>query len=240
MKPLVFVGAAILLAAQGMVVFAEEVPPPPYILTQVRGMIVTVTWEPEAIRKALPKSVKPVQDFSGGIVIYEVGTASDIGSYSSAYYYVEVEGHDSRDGTKAHWMLTGIYGPKPSVSAALARHCFLPVAPGQSAHTWSGETLRSTAVQEGRDLFTATVRQKSESCGPAFAFEHYPAVDSRGRLWLLQIPETGTFCEAELVSLNTDVPATSPFSRFRVQSKTGAYTFRDWAFSFTQPQLLPR
>ena len=52
-----------------------EAPPPPYVLTQAKGVVIGVTWEEAAVRKALPPGIRPVPDMSGGIVIYEVGEA---------------------------------------------------------------------------------------------------------------------------------------------------------------------
>jgi hypothetical protein len=45
---------------------------------------------------------------AGGIVIYETGKSYGLGGYTAAYSYVNVEGYDSREGTKANWMLQGV------------------------------------------------------------------------------------------------------------------------------------
>ena len=80
----------------------DEAPPPPYVMTGASGVVIEVTWEEAAIRAVLPKGITPVADMAGGIVIYQAAKSYGLGPYSSAYFYVNVEGYDSPDGIKAN------------------------------------------------------------------------------------------------------------------------------------------
>jgi hypothetical protein len=228
----VFAGGARFAAAA-----EETVPAPPYVLADSRGVVIGVTWEEGAIRKALPKGVRPVADMAGGIVIYETGKSYGLGGYTAAYFYVNVEGYDSHEGTKANWMLQGVYGPDQRVARALKQHYHLPVRTGTATIEGMGGERRYAGMIDGRSIVTAEI--KGGACESTQAFEHYPGFDAgSGRVVLLAIPEIGTWCEAEVKSLDVRPPAGDPFAAFTVKSVNWAGEFRDWSFAFTEPRML--
>jgi hypothetical protein len=217
----------------------EQTPPPPYVLTDAHGVVINVTWEEAAVRKALPPGVRPVADMSGGIVIYTVGKSYGLGPYSSAYFYVNVEGYDSPDGIKANWMLQGVYGPERHVASALETHYRLPVRVGEAKIEESGGVRSYAASVGGKAIVDATI--KPGTCEAASAFEHYPGFDTQKKeVVLLAIPEVGNWCSAEVVALDLRAPQGDPFSAFKVKAVKGAGEFRDWSFSFTEPRRLGR
>jgi hypothetical protein len=215
----------------------DPTPPPPYVLTDARGVVIGVIWEEEAIRKALPKGVRPVADMAGGIVIYETGKGYGLGGYTAAYFYVNVEGYDSPEGTKANWMLQGVYGPDKRVSQALKQHYKIPVRAGVATIQIAPEGHRYVALIDDQAIVTAEI--KTGACEAAHAFEHYPGFNEHtGEVVLLAIPEIGEWCAAEVKSLDVRPPAGDPFSMFKVKSVAWAGEFRDWSFSFTEPRIL--
>lgn len=230
--------AAVSASAPGTSAGAEEAAPsPPYVLADARGVVIGVTWDEDAIRKALPKGIRPVADMVGGIVIYETGKGYGLGGYTATYFYVNVEGYDSPEGTKANWMLQGVYGPDHRVARALKAHYRLPVRPGIARIEGTTGERRYVGLVDGKTIVTAEVT--GGACEATQAFEHYPSLDDRsGQVVLLAIPEIGTWCSAEVKSLDVRPPAGDPFAAFKVKSVNWAGEFRDWSFAFTEPRML--
>src|ERR1700760_3649594 len=110
----------------------EKIQPPPYQIAGSSHVIVQVVWDEAAVRKALPPGIKPAKGMTGGMNIYHVERGYVLGAYSSAYFWVDVEGFDSPEGIKGRWMLTGLYGPEPKTSAALKTYYGFPVRVGSS------------------------------------------------------------------------------------------------------------
>src|ERR1700744_2692803 len=98
---------------------ADQISPPPYLVTGLNGVGINVVWDEAAVRKALPHGIEPGKEMTGGINIYSVERGNVIAPYSAAYFYVDVEGFDSPDGIKGRWMLAGAYGPDPKTSEAI-------------------------------------------------------------------------------------------------------------------------
>ena len=69
---------------------------------------------------------------TGAINIYQTGKSYAFGPYQSAYFWVDIEGFDSPDGTKGRWMLAGVYGPEDKMHVALNEYYCLPVRLGTS------------------------------------------------------------------------------------------------------------
>ena len=174
---------------------------------------------------------------AGGIVIYQAAKSYGLGPYSSAYFYVNVEGYDSPDGIKANWMLQGVYGPDPKVAQALKRYYHLPVRTGTAKIDATSDATRYTGIIDGHTIVTAETR--GGACEGAALFEHYPAFDAKtGQIVLLPIPEIGDWCVAELKSLDVRPPAGDAFAAFKVKSVKHAGEFKNWSFSFAAPRSL--
>src|SRR5947209_467211 len=70
---------------------ADQIPPPPYEVTGMTGVGISVVWDEAAIRKALPPGIEPAKGMTGGIAIYSVQRGNAIAPYSAAYLYVDIE-----------------------------------------------------------------------------------------------------------------------------------------------------
>src|SRR4249920_1991722 len=86
----------------------DKLLPPPYQMAGTNHVLIGVVWDEAAIRKALPSGITPVKEMTGGINIYQAERGYVIGQYQSAYFWVDIEGFDSPDGTKGRWMLAGV------------------------------------------------------------------------------------------------------------------------------------
>ncbi len=238
-KPFAIVAAALFtMAAQCTAHAADKIPPPPYVQADSHGVVINVTWDAVAVRKALPPGVRPASDMAGGIVVYSVGRGYGLGPYTAAYFYVNVEGHDTPEGARANWMLQGVYGPARHAAAAL-RNMGYPVRQGEARIEESEGTTRYIATIGGQSILSATIRRGA--CEPAAQLEHYPTFDPRRKkLVVMAIPEVGDWCEAEVISLDVDPPKGDAFAAFKVTAVTGAGEFRDWSFAFTTPRVVSR
>ena len=89
---------------------------------------------------------------SGGINLYTAEQGYGLAPYSAFYFYVHVKGLDSSDGTKARWMLQGVYGPEGRVPAALHKYYGLPVRAEESRLEIKRRAPLGSAPLRGRRL----------------------------------------------------------------------------------------
>jgi hypothetical protein len=216
---------------------ADQIQPPPYVVAGMNGVGLAVVWDEAAIRKALPPGIEPVKGITGGINIYSAERGYAIGPYSAAYFYVDIEGFDSPDGTKGRWMLAGVYGPQTKTSAALKTYYGLPVRPGTSRSEPSADGKRAIATMNGQDFVTTEIKSVPGSCEAAAILLNYVSMSSETeRVMVNKIPVVGDFCKAEPVSAKVTAPSGDPFSAYPISKVVGANEFRNGAASFTVPQ----
>lgn len=215
-----------------------QVPPPPYQIAGSNHVFVGVVWDEAAIRTALPPGITPVREMTGAINIYQAGESYPFGPYQSAYFWVDVEGYDSPDGTKGRWMLVGVYGPSDKMPAALNEHYGLPVRVGGSRVEPTAQGKRATGTVNGQDVVVVEIKSFPEDCQGATGILNYPGVSPKTRdLVVAEIPFVARMCKAEPVSVNVAAPAGDPFSAFPIAKVVWAAEFRNAAFSFSVPQL---
>lgn len=215
---------------------ADQVPPPPYEVTGMTGVGVSVVWDEAAIRKALPSGIEPAKGMTGGINIYSVQRGNGIAPYSAAYLYVDVEGFDSPEGIKGRWMLAGVYGPQPKTSTALKGYNGFPVRPGESRLEPTADGKRATGTFNGQDVVTAEIKPVSNGCAPAAAELNYLAQSRETeQVVVTRIPFVGDICKADLVSAKVTAPSGDAFSAYPIAKLVGASEFRNGAFAFSAP-----
>jgi hypothetical protein len=217
---------------------AEDQPqPPPYQMTGGHGVGIAVVWDEAAIRKALPHGIEPVKAMTGGINIYSVDRAYGISAYSSAYFYVDVEGFDSPEGIKGRWMLAGVYGPEAKTAAALKAYSGFPVRPGTSHIDTTAEAKHAVGTVNGQDFVTADVKSVPGSCQPAASLLNYVTLLPQAEQPVVtHIPFVGEACKAEAVSAKITAPPGDAFAAFTIAKLAGAGEFRNASFTFTTPQ----
>lgn len=227
------IGAAL---AWGSAAAQDKILPPPYQITGANLVVIGVVWDEAAVRKVLPPGITPVKEMTGGINIYQTGKVYVIGTYQSAYYWVDIEGFDSPEGIKGRWMLAGVYGPEEITPAALKQYYGLPVRVGTSRVEATAEGKRATATVNGQDFISAEIKSGAGECSPAAGRINYPGV-SAGQVVVNEIPFVGDSCKAEPVSLKINAPADDPFSAYTVSKILWAAEVRNASFTFTAPSL---
>ncbi len=209
---------------------------PPYQMADTDHVLLDVVWEPAAVRAALPPGLTPVAGMTGGINLYCAPRAYPIGPYSSAYFWVDIEGMDSPEGVKGRWMLAGVYGPDPRTAQALTHWYGLPVRTGTMRFEPAGGGRRAIGTVAGRDFITAEVRAGPAPAAPAAAQLRDPGVlAATGAMVVNVIPFVADVRPVELVSLQVNAPAGDPFARYTVARVVAALEVKNGAFAFSRP-----
>lgn len=225
--------AALTILATG--VQGEGTPPPPYQMANSNHVLIGVAWDEEAVRKALPPGIKAVAGAPGAINIYTASKGSGIAPYSSVYFWVDVEGFDSPEGTKGRWMLVGAYGPREVTSQVLREMSFFPVRNGTSRAEATADGKRAIGTVNGKDVVVADIKSSSEPCDAVSGLLNYPVINAKKEIMVNVIPYVGDSCKAEAVSVNVTAPAGDPFAAFKPVKVLWAAEFKNAAFSFHRP-----
>lgn len=212
---------------------AEDKPVPPYLIAGTNHVIVGVAWDPAAVQKMLPPGMKLAEGATGAINIYQTSKGYGISPYQSVYFWVDVEGYDSPDGTKGRWMLVGAYGPQEKTSAAFRENGF-PVRNGTSRFEATDQGKRAIGTVNGKDVVMVEIKSSSEPCEAASGLLKYPTILAN-KVVVNEIPFVGDMCKAEPVSVNVTAPENDPFAAFKPVKTLWAFEFKNGAFSLNRP-----
>lgn len=224
--------------ASGLSIAQDKPLPPPYQIAGTNHVLVGVVWDEAAVRKALPPGITPVKEMTGAINIYQASKGYVFGPYQSAYFWVDIEGFDSPDGTKGRWMLAGVFGPEAKTSAALKEYYGMPVRVGTSRFEPTAQGKRAIGTLNGQDFITVEIKSDPTPCEPVAGLLNYPGLLAKTKQVVVsKIPFVGDFCKAEPVSVNVTAPAGDLFGKFPVAKVVWAAEFKNGAFSFSPPKV---
>lgn len=102
---------------------SDTAPPfaPPWVVQSGNFLMLTFDLKVADVRKLLPKGVEPLVNEAGEVVaileMYETERVSGIPQYKTAFIVVEVQGHDSREGTPGHFAVWGRVSPREALDA---------------------------------------------------------------------------------------------------------------------------
>lgn len=206
---------------------ADDLPPPPYLMTGANTVTIALQWDADSVAPLLPESLTVADDLSGGINVYYVDAAVGLSAYSSAYAYINVKDPEA-EGALARHILGGWYGPEPKVSAAMKTYFGAPVAPGSSNQMAEGETW----VGEGGDGdgMIRIVIEPSEDCSATGGVLNYLDGDMKRMV----IPFTGSFCAGTPVSVDISGPEGSALAQVKVSKMLGGGQLKGGTFAFTR------
>jgi hypothetical protein len=209
-----------------------EAPPPPY-QTKCDGFGLLVAYDEALVRSLLPPGIEPVDDMTGGINLYTAGQGYGLAPFSAFYFYVHVKGFDSSDGTKARWMLQGVYGPEGRVPAALHRYFGFPVRAGESRHDVNDAITTGIGTLAGREVVRIVVRAKPATYNFVAGAINFPGqLEATREIVVLQMPYVAEICEADPVSIDNMAPAGDPLSKLKSVKMVGAFAFKNFTFAF--------
>jgi hypothetical protein len=201
---------------------------PPYLVTGANLVMLGVVWDAEVVKRVLPAGLKPTPELSGGINIYQASGGYGVGPYQSAYFWVDVDGHDSSSGVKGRWMMQGVYGPEPRPAATLVEYAGFPVRSGGSRFVDDGKIRQAIGSVAGHDFVSVKIKTSTD-CSPAASMLTYTT-----RKGLIEIPFTGSMCKAEPVSVEVTARAGDPFAAFKPQKILWAAEVKDAIFTITR------
>jgi len=227
------IGLGTLLAATASL--AEEMPRPPFVMTDVDYILIGLNFDEAAVRERLPEGIEPVEGAPGGVAIYNARGGYGLSPYTSTYVYVDVEGHDSPEGAKGRWMLKGFYGPDPA-PAVLTESYGWPVSLGRSWHENIGDVWNAATVDEsGEAIVAARIRRTEDPCQTMSGLTNYPSDRAPGDLVVVRIPWTGDICGAEPESVEFKGGLADALQELKPSEPSWAILIQDLNFSFTQP-----
>ena len=230
-----------LVVLGGMMAWAEEtLVPPPYQMADTHHIVVGVTWDEAVIRTRLPPGIKPVEGMIGGISIYQAPKGYGITPYQSAYFWVDIEGFDSPQGTKGRWMLQGVYGPADQTVNALRAFYGFPVRNGTSRIEDTAERTHATGMLNGQPFVTVEIKPMPDPCQNVSGTLNYLGlVEKTQQIVMNQIPYTVDVCKAEVLSVKMTAPPGDPLAAFHPAKVLWAAEFQKGAFSFSRPLPAP-
>jgi hypothetical protein len=230
------VSAMFLTLSAGLVLAGDAAPPPPYLLNKLNGIGVSVVFDAVAVRSVLPPGIEPVDEMTGGILLYTADEGYGFGPYSAFYFYVNLKGFDSADGTQGRWMLQGVYGPDPKVSAALHKYFGFPVRAGESRRVTKDASIIGIGTLAGQEVVQLVVTPKPTTCKSGAGTLNYPGqLDTSRDIVVAQIPIVGEFCEADPVSVDIMAHAGDPLNQLKPVKILGAAAFKNLAAAPTRP-----
>lgn len=225
-----------LALAIGGKTYANDIPPPPYIVTKGDYIIMGVQGDAERMKKLAPKGVRLAPDGTAIVIMYNANDSSGLPSYTSSWLGLEVEGLDAPGGGKGRMMIRGLYGPRP-VADALARHFNYPAIEG-STH-FQREGLRVTAVGRvgGKDWMKAELVLKPGPCSASGGMAHEVSLAPSGDgIQLIKIPAFGEWCGADSTKFEITAPSSDPLGQLGPVKVLWGGFWRG-AFGWSAPEL---
>jgi len=214
---------------------SDEAPPPPY-QTKCDGFGVLLAFDEGVLRSLLPPGVEPVDEMSGGMNLYVADEGYGLAPYSAFYFYVHVKGLDSSDGTKARWMLQGVYGPAARVPAALHKYYGLPVRAGESRLETKETSTIGIGTLAGQEVVRAVVTPKPNTCKSTAGAINFPGrLETTREIVVMQMPYIAEISDADPVSIDIRAPAGDPLNKVKPFTMLGAFAFKNFVFAFPRP-----
>ncbi len=213
----------------------EAAPPPPYLIEGLSYISVGLEYDPAVLSKLLPADVQPIADVTGGFNIYHAEGGYGFGSYSAAYFYVDIEGFDSADGMKGRWMIQGVYGPQ-SVSDAIKTYYGWPVRLGGSRHEYTPGGRRAVGFVGDADFVEVAITTDRAKCQPISGIVNYVGMpEGASGMVVNTIPFAAKWCPAELVSLDVSAPDGDPIAQLGELKPLFAGELLEGRAALTQP-----
>jgi hypothetical protein len=219
----------------GLTRAAEELGPPPYLVSGSHHVLAGVTLDEAVVRSMLPPGVQPAAGITGGINMYTAERASGLPPYSSFWIWVDVEGFDAPDGSKGHWMLTGAYSPD-SVASALHKYFGYPTRGGTTGIELSGDRVRATGTVAGKEMVRIDLARKPGPCQRvSSAVSEVTRDGGSGKLQTSTIPFMGEVCNAESFKVDFPAPAGDVLARLKPIKILWVVEYKNDAFGWSAP-----
>lgn len=183
----------------------EDLPPPPYQVSNVYMNFIGVRFEPDAARALLPPELKPIDGNTGTICVYSVGSGWGIAPFTACFVAVEVEGYHGPDGSPGYYLATGYYSGRgyQMMHSNYNEHAMR----GGSRHFRDGDLAVGIGGPDGADALTIISRPTKNEVVEATGSRHYMGKRPGGGTNTFPIAFFGRLVEAEPVSVEITVDA---------------------------------
>jgi len=189
------------------------------------------------VRRLLPPGIEPVDDMSGGINVYTAEQGYGLAPYTALYFYVHIKGFDSADGTKARWMLQGLYGPEPKVGAALRKYYGVPVTAGDSRLETRESSTIGIGTLAGQEVVRVAVTPKPTTCKPTAGIINFLGQLRTGpEIVVVEMPYVAKICDADPVSVDVSAAASDALKELKPVKLVGGFAFENFTFAFPRPE----
>jgi len=194
---------------------AQEIPPPPYLVTRSEGLVIGVAYDESRVKSVAPAGVPVAPGATGTIIMYTAREGYGLPPYSSSWMGLDLEGLDAPGGTKGRWMVSGLYGPRP-VATALAEYFNYPTREGSTRVEREGGRVVAVGTLGGAEMIRAELNLKPEPCRRVSGFVHdVTRKGGTGSLQLIKVPYVGELCTADSAKVDIIAPASDPFSQLK-------------------------
>ena len=194
-------------------VLAGELLPPPYFIPRSEAVVIGVAYEEGRVKRMVSAGLQIAPDATGQIIMYTAEESYGLPAYSSSWMGVDLVGFDAPGGSKARWMLTGLYSP-PSVTEALAKYFGYPTREGTTRVERNGHRVIAVGTMGGREIIRAELVLKPEACQRGSGMIHeVTRKDATGPLQLIKIPYVADWCAAESAKVDITASANDPFGQ---------------------------
>lgn len=215
---------------------AGELPAPPYQLKNCSFLMVGARFDPEAIRSVVPAGLTPAAGSTGGFYVYSAGVGWGIAPYTAVIAWIDVDGHDAPDNSKARFIAAAFYsGP---IARILGR--FGPDQAGESRQEHVGDLLVGTGGPVGEDHIRLAIRPGVEALPTSSGVHHYLRADANGRLTMLPVAFARELQPAEPISVEITAPPKSPLRLLEPRQLTWAARVESEVLTLGVPSPLAR
>ena len=204
-------------------VLADDLPEGPYTLGDGDFIFLGVEWDAESIEDFLPNGIEPVSALTGGINIYF--TNEGPWTWDGAYYWIDVEGFDSPDGTKGRFVMAGQYGPTSVMPTIVSqKYAFPNIRRGSTRHEVSGDEIRSFMTLAGKDLVETRIKMTGDCYSKKYSNTlYYLGENSEVGIMVLEIPyDMHLMCPAKPEAVIVKAAGMDPYSKMKISKMTWA------------------
>jgi DNA-binding CsgD family transcriptional regulator len=190
-----------------------------------------------AVRAVLPDELKPLPGLTGTVSVFRAAQGWGIAPYSACFMTIEVEGHDSPDGSPAYYMASGYFSDRAGV--VMRRDYNSNFRDGCSRQVREGAVLRGIGGPHGTDALAIEVQLDDKAPVTVSGIHNYIGRNPRGAgLNLYSVAYTGPFFTAAPLSVDIFEAATDDMKQLRPAELLWALEVPSLSMTYSPPRLI--
>ncbi len=223
---------------KGQESFEGDVPPPPWQLSDGAFVCVGVKFDAATIRPHIPATFEISDPATGGFYHYECKRGWGIAPYVAGLGYVDVEGYDAPDGTKAKFCFGAFFTPRGY--EGFTNYLRIPgLRSGLAQVTAEGTRVRGRSGPDADSGFRCEIEVVSDAeITPVGSGINYWVWERDGLVHGMACAFTSKFLEAEPIVASLDLPSDDPISGFQPTELLWGGYIPDASFNISSPYML--